>query len=240
MTHKIIFFDTETTGNTDKDFLCQLAYKTGGEEFNQTYKPPIKIPAEASAVHHISNKMVEDRPAFKDSEDYAKVKELFEDPEVVMVAHNAPFDLKVMEKENIIPKRFICTLRVARHMDPENKIPRYNLQYLRYFLEMEIEATAHDAMGDVLVLEQFYPRLFKKIQDAFDLDDDQTVEKMIEISSTPSLMHSFNFGKHTGKKVSEVAAADRGYLEWLLNQKLQSDQNEEDWIYTLKHYLGME
>jgi len=235
---KIIFFDTETTGNTDKDFLCQLAYKTDDEEFTEMYKPPIKIPPEASAVHHISNKMIEGKIAFKDSKEYTGIKELFENPEVVVVAHNAPFDLKVIEKENIIPKRFICTLRVARHMDPENKIPRYNLQYLRYFLEMEIEATAHDAMGDVLVLEQFYPRLFTKIQEAFGLDEEQTVERMIEISSKPSLMHSFNFGKHVGKKVADVAKSDRGYLEWLLNEKLKSDQNEEDWIYTLKYYLG--
>ena len=30
---------------------------------------------------------------------------------------------------------------------------------------------------------------------------------------------------------------DRGYLEWLLAQKMESDQIDEDWIYTLKHYL---
>src|SRR3989344_4929272 len=100
---KIIFFDTETTGNTDKDFLCQLAYKTDDEEFTEMYKPPIKIPPEASAVHHISNKMIEGKIAIKDSKEYTGIKELFENPEVVVVAHNAPFDLKVIEKENIIP-----------------------------------------------------------------------------------------------------------------------------------------
>ena len=58
---RLIFFDTETTGNTEKDFLCQIAYKTDGEEFTGLYKPEIKIPPEASAVHHITNKMVESK-----------------------------------------------------------------------------------------------------------------------------------------------------------------------------------
>jgi len=43
--------------------------------------------------------------------------------------------------------------------------------------------------------------------------------------------------KHLGKKIEDVAQIDRGYLEWLLAQKLASDQIDEDWIYTLKHHL---
>src|SRR3989344_659716 len=151
---KIIFFDTETTGNTEKDFLCQIAYRTGAENFVKLYKPSIKIPPEASAVHHITNKMVADKSSFTDSADFTKIKKLFESDDAVVVAHNAPFDLIMIKKENIEPKKFICTLRVARHLDPEEKIDRYNLQYLRYLLEIEVDATAHDALGDVLVLEQ--------------------------------------------------------------------------------------
>ena len=45
------------------------------------------------------------------------------------------------------------------------------------------------------------------------------------------------FGKHLGKKIEDVLATDRGYLEWLLAQKLESDQIDEDWIYTLKHHF---
>ena len=61
---------------------------------------------------------------------------------------------------------------------------------------------------------------------------------MIEISSKPSLMNLFNFGKYNGKTVEDVANIDRGYLEWMLTQKEQNPENEEDWIYTLNHYLG--
>ncbi|MBI5139078.1 hypothetical protein HZA26_00480 [Candidatus Nomurabacteria bacterium] len=234
---RLIFFDTETTGNTEKDFLCQIAYKTGDKTFTGLYKPEIKIPPEASAVHHITNKMVADKKSFKESGDLEKIKKLFENEGSVVVAHNAPFDLLMIKKEGIEPKNFICTLRVARHLDPEEKIAKYNLQYLRYLLELEVEATAHDALGDVLVLEKLFERLKNKMIQDENLDEEKVVEKMIEISSHPSLLHTFKFGKYNGKRIDEVIKIDRGYLTWLLEQKLNGDGIDEDWIYTLKHYL---
>lgn len=235
---KIIFFDTETTGNEQKDFLVQLAYKNGEESFTGIYKAEIKIPPEASAVHHITNKMIMDKPSFKESGDQEKIKKLFEDKNTVVVAHNAPFDLMIIKKEDITPTNFICTLRVARHLDPEGKIERYNLQYLRYLLEIEIEATAHDALGDVLVLEKLFERLKNKLKESEGMSDDEALNKMIEISSHPSLLRTFNFGKHVGKKIEDVLSVDRGYLEWLYAEKAKSDAPDEDWIYTLKHFLG--
>ena len=239
---KIIFFDTETTGNTEKDFLCQIAYKTGNETFNNLYKPSVKIPPEASAVHHITNKMVADKQSFNESPDSKKIKELFEDENTVVVAHNVQFDLMIIKKEGIVPKNSICTLRLARYLDPEGKIERYNLQYLRYLLELEVEATAHDALGDVLVLEKLFERLKNKFKENLSKDspcsEEELINKMIEISSHPSLLRSINFGKHSGKTIEEILNIDPRYLEWLLKQKLESDQVDEDWVYTLKHYLS--
>ena len=166
-----------------------------------------------------------------------QIKKLFEDKGTIVVAHNAPFDLIMIKKEGIEPQKFICTLRVARYLDPEEKIERYNLQYLRYLLEIEVDATAHDALGDVLVLEQLFERLRKKLVENERLGDDEALEKMIEISGHPSLLHTFKFGKHNGKRIEEVMRTDKGYLEWLLEQKLNGDGIDEDWIYTLKHYL---
>jgi DNA polymerase III epsilon subunit-like protein len=243
---KLIFFDTETTGNEQKDFLIQIAYKNGEEKFTGLYKPETKIPPEASAVHHITNKMVEDKPVFMHSNDHAKIKKLFEDKDTVVIAHNAPFDLMIIKKEGIEPKNFICTLRVARYLDKEGKIEKYNLQYLRYLLDIEVEGTAHDALGDVMVLEQLFERLKKKMVTEIsttngntELTEKEAIQKMIEISSRPSLLRTFNFGKHTGKKIEDVVNIDRGYLEWLLAEKEKSDQIDEDWIYTLRHHLGI-
>lgn len=236
---QIIFLDTETTGNDPKkDFMCQLAYKDKDTTFCELYKPSIPIPPEASAVTHITNKMVDNKPSFQNSNDYKEVKKLLEDDNTVMVAHNAKFDFEMIKKEGIEPKNTICTLRVARFLDKNNVIPQYKLQYLRYYLDIEIEAQAHDALGDVLVLEKLYERLLKKLMEEEGLDEEKAIDRMIEISSFPSLMNIFNFGKYTGKTVAEVAQIDGGYLEWMLAQKEQNGDIEEDWIYTLKYHLG--
>jgi exodeoxyribonuclease X len=182
--------------------------------------------------------MVEDKPAFKESVHFKKIKTLFEDENTVLVAHNAKFDLAIIKKEGISPKNTICTLRVARALDKENKIPQHKLQFLRYFLNIEIEATAHDALGDVLVLEKLFERLLSKIKTEYNLNDDEALKKMIDISLKPSLMYSFSFGKHSGKTVADVARLDPGYLKWFLETKEKDSPDDEDWIYTLKYYLG--
>ena len=236
---KIIFLDTETTGNEPaKDYLCQLAFKTPEETFCELFKPPIHIPPEASAVTHITDRHVADKPAFKESDNYEAIKLLLEDTTSVTVAHNAKFDIAILANDDIFPANFICTLRVARYLDKNNVIPQYKLQFLRYYLDIDIEADAHDALGDVLVLEQLFKRLLKKIIEEDGVSEEEAIEKMIEISSHPSLMNSFAFGKYNGKTVEEVKNIDPGYLDWMLGQKEQNPDNEEDWIYTLKYHLG--
>jgi exodeoxyribonuclease X len=88
------------------------------------------------------------------------------------------------------------------------------------------------------VLEKLFEYLKNKMTKEEGLSEIEILEKMMEISSHPSLLRAFNFGKHLGKKIEDVAKVDRGYLEWLLAQKEASDQIDEDWIYTLKHHLG--
>ena len=145
----------------------------------------------------------------------------------------------MLAKEGIKPKNVICTLRTARALDKENKIPQHKLQYLRYYLEIEIEAQAHDALGDVLVMEKLFERLLEAVKKEHKCDDDKALKIMMEISARPSMMHAFSFGKYAGKTVAEVAELDRGYLEWFLRQKEESDPDNEDWIHTLKCHLGM-
>jgi len=75
-----------------------------------------------------------------------------------------------------------------------------------------------------------FQRLYTKLPD---------IDQMLEISSRPTLFRNMLFGKYKGKSLLEVAKTDRRYLEWLLAQKLGVEgETDEDWIFTLKHYLG--
>lgn len=236
---KLFFFDTETTGNEEKDFLCEIGYKIGDKTAEGMFKPPIPVSVESMAVHHITNKMLADKPEFKYSPLFEEVKKYAHDGKTIFVAHNAQFDLRMLKKEGIIPERSICTLKVARELDSEDKIPSYRLQYLRYYLDLDVEGTAHDALGDVLVLEQLFGRLFQKMRESEE-SDEAVLEKMIAISARPSFIRKINFGKYSGRLVMDIAKTDPAYLEWLYKEKSKTPEAEEDWLYTLKTALSIE
>lgn len=232
----LLFLDTETTGNDIKnDRLCQVCYRTQNGTKAEYFKPPVPISIKSMSITHITNKMVEDKPLFDNSELKKELETLL--PDHILIAHNAKFDIAILENEGLSIPNFICTLRVARHLDTNAVIPEYNLQFLRYYLDLEVEGGAHDAVGDVNVLEAIFNRQLQRIQED-GLSEEEAITKMIELSKTPVLYKKFNFGKHKDKLISEVARIDRGYLEWLLKQKLEDEEKDEDWIFTLNRHLG--
>lgn len=246
--YNIIFLDTETTGNEEKDRLCQLAFKRPEDSINsmfcQLFKPPVPISIESMAVHHITPKMVESKPEFKNSNFYLELKSLLENETTILVAHNAPFDKGILIKEDVHPTLCIDTLKLVRHFDPDMIMTRHNLQFLRYFLKLDEDIdfpiVAHDAKSDVIILELLFKRLFTKTQKLFNLYKlNETYEKMIELSTQPAFIGKFAFGKYLGFSIYEVAKIDSQYLVWLLNNKRKSDQDEADWIFTLEKVLGI-
>ena len=62
---------------------------------------------------------------------------------------------------------------------------------------------------------------------------------MIAESKKPSLYRSIRFGKYAGQKLVDIADRDPGYLRWLLGQKESEEDQDENWIYSLKHYLNI-
>lgn len=238
MKHQLIFIDTETTGTTNDDRLIQLAYRTSdGMDINELYSTDRKIDIGAMATHHITQKMIEGKPTFKQSPAYKDLEKRFARSEI-FIAHNASFDIAMIEKEGLHVGPVIDTLKIARHLDPHAKIESYALQYLRYLLGIEITANAHDAWGDILVLEQLFYRLLKKIMQEKNYDQDTAVEYMLDISAKPMLYRTIPFGKYRGEKMEDIAKSDPNYLKWLLNQKENDPEGpDEDWIYSLKYYL---
>ena len=237
---RIIFLDTETTGNSDTDRLCQLAVKERYIDeplINALYKPPVPISIESMAIHHITERMVAGKPAFKDAAEYVGLKDLLEHEETITVAHNATFDSAMLAREGIVPRQTICTYKLAYALDPSDILPNYRLQYLRYLLDLDVEAEAHDAWGDVLVLEALFERLAEKMKERHGTEE-AALSAMLAISARPLLFTTLRFGKYNGKKIEEVVKTDQDYLEWLLREKEKDPAGEADWIYTLKHYLA--
>lgn len=242
---KLIFLDTETTGlNTETDRLCQLAFKTDDESFNKMFKPSVRISPEASSVNHISNKMVADKEAFKDCSDYYRIKELLESPDSIMIAHNAMFDASMLMNEGIKPINTLDTLKIIQCLDYDEDpgLKRYNVQYLRYFFDIEVDAVAHSAAGDITVLEKiYYDVIVPWVKSKFELKtDEEAFEKMVKISSEEALVKIFTFGKYYGERVTDIIESDLGYVNWILNnfnKTQESREKNKDILYTLSYLL---
>jgi len=240
-----IILDTETTGTEDQDRVIQLGYMVLGakqvEVHNQFCSSEETIKYPAMEVHGITPEMIADKPKCQESDAYKRLCEL-NTQENFLIIHNAPFDLKMLEKEGFeVQMQVIDTLRVAKHIFEDEEAHR--LQYFRYKMglykleeeeakKLGIEVKAHDAIGDVLVLKLFLTELKKAVQEKF--PQDNPVEKMVELTNTPILVKTFRFGKHKGKTLQEVALEDAGYLRWMLKSMENLD---DDMRYSINYYL---
>lgn len=247
---KLVFLDTETTGLTEYDRLCQLAYKVEDEIHNELYKPPVDINIEAMAVHHITNDDVADKPAFKDSEEYSKIKKMLESSTHIMICHNVPYDEKMLIREGITPKKTLCTLKLARHLFKEDKkIKKFNLQHLRFALDIDVkDAVAHDAWGDIVILEQLFEKLYEIAAERAnewalkrgekEFTRKQIIERMLEIcNAPPAPIDTMPFGKYQGQKLKECVPTDIRYFNWLLKEK--GAASDDPLFATIKHILNV-
>jgi DNA polymerase-3 subunit epsilon/exodeoxyribonuclease X len=243
---KYIILDTETTGIDEQDRVIQLGYMVlGGKEIevhNEFCSADVPINYAAMEVHGITPEMIEGKPKCTEMPAYKRLLEL-NTPENYMIIHNAPFDLKMLEKEGFeVAMKVIDTLRVAKHVYEDEEAHR--LQYFRYKMglykeeeaeakKLGIEVKAHDAIGDVLVLKLFLTKLREAVEKKY--PGENPVEKMVDLTNTPILVKTFRFGKHKGKSLEEVAQEDPGYLRWMLSSM---DNLDDDMRYSINHYLG--
>lgn len=245
MTHYILF-DTETTGASTEDRVIQfgaiiLNQKNEIEIFDELCFSEIPIKLEAMEVHNITPSMIENKPMAIETKFYKRLEELNSN-ENFLIAHNINFDLEMIKKEGFINNfQLIDTLRCAKHMFPE--LPFHRLQYLRYALDLyktekeeakklNIEIKAHDAIGDVLVMKLFLSKLVAKTRELY--PNENPMEKLAELTKTPVFIKTFKFGKYKGENIDDVSKKDSGYLNWMLNNMADLD---EDMRFTLEKTL---
>lgn len=236
---KIIILDTETTGVLEEDRIIQLSYLVTDasgkieEVHNEFCEPALPIKFDAMAIHHITPEQLAGKPKCTELSGFARLHEL-NTPDNLIVIQSAEFDLGMLAKEGFVSNmKLVDTFRIHRffyHEDP------HGLQYNRYALglykkeaaqmqELGVQIAAHDALGDVIVLKNFYDHLLK--------DHDEA--KMIEMCSKPILMEIMPFGKHKGKLIVEVAVSERRSLAYML----ETFDLDQDLQYSFQYYYDL-
>ena len=166
MKDKIIFLDTETTDTSPEPWMIQLGYIICDLKFNEIKRENFFFSLEndkvidiwAMAVHHITNKILDQKLTWDNRENSIK-KEIAENDfnNAYLIAHNSPFDKNVLTCNWIITQddQWIDSYNIAYSIFTDDDM-RYSLQYLRYYLGCEFDEIidAHDAMSDVIVLKK--------------------------------------------------------------------------------------
>jgi len=246
---KYILFDTETTGIEEDDRIIQVGAMVVSQNgsvqvFDELCTPTNDkaIPFEAMEVHNITPKMIQNKPKYAQTNFKMMLDEL-NNENSYLIAHNLPFDLKMVEKEGFECKmKCIDTLRCSRHIYPNEK--HHRLQYLRYSLGLykqeeqeaithNITIKAHDAIGDVLVMKLLLDDMIQEIKTLKPNAD--VIDELVRLTKQPALLTRMSFGKYKGELFSEIAKKDMSYLDWVLSQKGFSEN--EDLIYTVGYYV---
>jgi DNA polymerase-3 subunit epsilon len=163
-----IIFDTETTGLDPRtgDRMVEIGCielvnrVASGRTFHAYFNPGRPMPAEAEAVHGLSDAFLADKPAF--AERLADLLEFIGDSP--LVAHNAGFDFGFLDAELAIcghppvcRTRMVDTVALARVRHPGAKL---SLDALcsRYGIDRS-HRTLHGALLDAELLAQVYVEL---------------------------------------------------------------------------------
>lgn len=219
MSLRAIYFDTETTGiKPDKDRIIEIAAYDPERDrrFEKFVNPGCRIPAEAIAIHHITDEMVASAPPF--AQVGAEFIEFCEG-EVVLIAHNNdafdfPFLRNEFERHGLkMPAwKSLDTLKWARRYRPD--LPRHPLQFLREIYGIPPNQ-AHRALDDVMILHRVFQEMI----------DDLTIDQVYHLINRPRFIQHMPFGKHQGQLLNTVP---RTYVQWLAsNGVFDKPDNQE-------------
>ncbi len=165
---KEIVLDTETTGMDPStgDRIIEIGcvelmnHVPTGQTLQLYINPERDIPADATAVHGITNEFVKDKPLF--SQVYSEFLEFIKDGKLII--HNAEFDMKFLNSElarvghRPLPwNNVIDTLGMARKKFPGS--PASLDALCRRFQIDNTERTYHGALLDSELLAEVYLEL---------------------------------------------------------------------------------
>ncbi len=222
--------DYETTGTPEDEGaqICEMARIDIELSSLELFNPFARLvaingdmPAQAQAVHHISNAdlATAEPRGFLWAEFWRNCG-----PEDLCAAHNAKFEMHFHAGNG---RAWICTFKCARILWPD--APKHDVQTLRYWLKLDdqigfdpVQAyPPHRAAPDAYVTALILRRMLAV----------KPWHELVMYSTYPVLSHKFSFGKHKGAHFADVP---RDYLEWIRDKSEMDEDTKFSAGYWLK------
>ena len=230
LTNPLVFIDLETTGiNISKDRIVEISvlkvFPNGKEESKtRRINPEIPIPAEATAIHGITDEDVKDCPRFQAIA--RSLATLIEGCDLAGFNSNR-FDIPLLVEEflragvniDLTKRKFVDVQTIYHKMEQRTLAAAY-----KFYCDKDLDQ-AHSAEVDT---KATYEVLKAQLEHYPDLKND--VNHLSEFSSFSNNVdfagrmiyndkgeEVFNFGKYKGRLVTEVLQADPGYYSWMMD-----------------------
>lgn len=227
----IIFFDIESTGvDPAKDHIVEISlikvHPDGREEVKtRRINPGVHIPEASTAIHGITDEDVRECPTFPQ---IAKSLAAFIQGADLAGYNSNKFDIPILVEEfmragveiDLSGKKFVDVQNIFHKMEQRTLAAAH-----KFYCGCEIE-NAHSAEADIRatydVLKAQLDRYGDELENDVDFLADFTqmsrnVDFAGRIVFDDNDVPVFNFGKHKGRPVAEVFAAEPSYYSWMLN-----------------------
>ena len=230
LSRPIIFFDLETTGtdtaNDRIDELSMVKIMPDGEKIVKTRRinPERPIPAEATAVHGITDDDVKDEPTFRQ---IAKSLAQFIEGCDFGGFNSNRFDLPVLVEEfmragvdvDFKRRSFVDVQNIFHKKEQRTLVAAY-----KFYCDKDLE-NAHSAEADTMATYEVLEAQIARYGDIGDTvaalaefsTHGQTADFAGRIAYNDKGEEVFNFGKYKGRSVEEVFRAEPSYYTWMMD-----------------------
>lgn len=226
----ICFFDLETTGvSITSDRIVEISILKvfpNGKEEKKTWlvNPEMPIPAQSTAIHGISNEKVADAPTFKMLA--KEINSWIVDADLGGFNSNR-FDIPILAEE-MLRAGLDFDMKNRQSVDVQTIFHKMEQRTLtaayKFYCDKNLE-NAHSAEADTIatyeVLKAQLDRYDALENDTKFLAQFSTRQKFADFAGFIRFDEDgdecFSFGKHKGKKVTEVLQKEPGYFGWLLD-----------------------
>lgn len=230
LSRPIIFFDLETTGtNIQTDRIVEISLvklMPNGSVTSKTRRinPEMPIPAEASAIHHITDEDVAGEPTFRQIA--ASLASQLSGCDIAGFNSNR-FDIPLLDQEfhrvgmdfDFSKAKFIDVQTIYHKKEPRTLIAAY-----RYYCGKDLAEKAHSALADTTATMEVLLAQLEKYDDlpcevgplSEYACNNRNVDLMGRLVFDDQGREIINFGKYKGKLAEEVLSRDPGYYSWIM------------------------